>query len=498
VELGVSVALEAAGPRKLTALDVGMLLGAVAVCRALAIGACPIYDDAFITFRYAQNLAHGAGLVFNPGAAWEPVLGTTTPGFAVLLAFFAKLGLAPDRAARAFGIACDVASAWLLCRLLDRRVVAASIAVALFAAAPEIARIAVGGMEMPLLVLLALTATSAIGGGRFALSGMLAALACTVRPEAVLFAGALAAFHVRSLRQLARFAAPLVVVGALYAGALTYVYGSPIPQSVRAKADNHGLGAQGSRVLAIAAQAFAPSAYALALLPIASLGIVLAFLWRSAARAFIAFALAVVCAYALAGAKTWGWYFYAPLTAWSIACGLGCEAVFEFVARAVQRIETFAKLAPFALALLAVAAVATYARLRPDRVTPLVYEPMRAWCDSERPAAHGARIVASDIGALGFFSGALILDSEGLVWPQARGSLHQVDVVRDEHPEYAMFVANQARLATFLRDPIAQGYEPVARFNTRGDRELHPSIDSLPDRWEQDYVVFRRKTGSNR
>lgn len=490
----MSTALEAGEPRKLTALQVGVLLGAVALCRVLAIGACPIYDDAFITFRYALNLAHGAGLVFNPGAEWEPVLGTTTPGFAVLLAFCAKLGLGPVFAARGLAIVCDVASSWLLCRLLERRAIAASVAVAVFAAAPEIARIAVGGMEMPLLVLLALAATSAICGGMFVLSGLLAALACTVRPEAVLFVAALAAFHVRSLRQLCLFAAPVAIVGALYAGVLTHVYGSPIPQSVRAKADNHGLGVQSARVLAIFSQAFAPSAYALALLPIALLGIALAFLWRSATRAFVAFALAVVTAYALAGAKTWGWYFYAPLAAWSIALGLGCEAAFDFAARAAQRVERAGKWAPFALASLSVVAVAAVARLRPDRVTPFVYEPMREWCESAQLSARGARIVASDIGALGFFSDALILDSEGLVWPQGLGSLYQVDVVREQDPEYAMFVANQARLATFLRDPVAQRYEPVARFNVRGDRELHPPIETLPDRWEQDYVVFRRRS----
>jgi len=322
---------------------------------------------------------------------------------------------------------------------------------------------------------------------------MLAAFACTVRPEAVLIVLVLAAFHVRSLRQLLLFATPLVLIGALHIGVLTYVYGSPVPQSVRAKADNHGLGVQPSRVVAIFTQAFAPSAYSFALLPFALLGIALAFLWRTATRAFVAFALAVVAAYALAGAKTWGWYFYAPLVAWSVACGLGCEAVFGFGARAVQRFESVAKLAPIALALLAVVAVATTARVHPDRVTPYVYEPMREWCESAKLTANRTRIVASDIGAIGYYSDALILDSEGLVWPQALGSLHQVDVVREHAPEYAMFVANQDRLAQFLRDPIAQLYEPVARFNTRGDRELHPALDSLPERWEQDYVVFRRK-----
>ncbi|HEY9076836.1 MAG TPA: hypothetical protein VIO61_09890 [Anaerolineaceae bacterium] len=39
-------------------------------------------EDAFITFRYAHNLADGAGFVFNPG---ERVLGTTTPFLALIL-----------------------------------------------------------------------------------------------------------------------------------------------------------------------------------------------------------------------------------------------------------------------------------------------------------------------------------------------------------------------------------------------------------------------------
>ena len=35
-----------------------------------------IADDAFITFRYARNLAAGLGFVYNQG---EPVMGTSTP-----------------------------------------------------------------------------------------------------------------------------------------------------------------------------------------------------------------------------------------------------------------------------------------------------------------------------------------------------------------------------------------------------------------------------------
>jgi hypothetical protein len=45
------------------------------------------YDDPFITFRYAENLALGNGFVFNVSASGgERVLSTTTPLFTLLLA----------------------------------------------------------------------------------------------------------------------------------------------------------------------------------------------------------------------------------------------------------------------------------------------------------------------------------------------------------------------------------------------------------------------------
>jgi hypothetical protein len=49
------------------------------------------YDDAFITYRYAENWAAGRGLVFNPG---EAVLGTTAPGWALLLGALARASAA--------------------------------------------------------------------------------------------------------------------------------------------------------------------------------------------------------------------------------------------------------------------------------------------------------------------------------------------------------------------------------------------------------------------
>jgi hypothetical protein len=45
-------------------------------------------DDAYITYRYARNIASGVGFVYNAG---ERVLGTTTPAYTLLMALLSKL-----------------------------------------------------------------------------------------------------------------------------------------------------------------------------------------------------------------------------------------------------------------------------------------------------------------------------------------------------------------------------------------------------------------------
>ena len=65
---------------------------------SLALSAAPhllfgpaIVDDAYITFRYAENIAAGKGFVFNPRDG--PVQGTSTPLFTLLLAAGRLAGL---------------------------------------------------------------------------------------------------------------------------------------------------------------------------------------------------------------------------------------------------------------------------------------------------------------------------------------------------------------------------------------------------------------------
>jgi len=475
------------------------LLAAVLAARALAAGVCHVYDDAFITYRYAVNLARGDGLVYNPGQVWEPVLGTTAPGYAVLLAALVRLGADAVRASLSINVICDLAFAALLLWILRRSALRAALTVAAFAAFPELVRIGLGGMEAPVLGLLALAAAWQSSRERFATSGLLAAIACTVRPEAALLVVVLGVHARRRREALVRFALPVVVVGVLYAGLLYAVYGSAIPHSVVSKAGRHGDAALLETLREILAQAFLLRLAYLPLLPLAAWGAVRTLREPGPLRLFSLFALSIVGAYLAARPHTWGWYYWVPLAAYVTWLGRGAADALEAACalRAPAR-RALARAAPLAgplLAGLAVLAVGAVSARMHDRVTERVYEPLAAWTREAGLRASGERVLASDIGAIGYYGMGIVLDSEGLVWPAAlrhRGA--QMDLVEEYEPEYLFLTAVRDRLRPMReREDVVRAYYPIRRFSVLGSDDLEPRLEDLPERWVQDYLLYRRR-----
>lgn len=54
-----------------------------------------LFDDAMISMRYAKNLAHGLGLVWNPGG--ERVEGFTNPLWVLYMSFFYLFPIPPPK-----------------------------------------------------------------------------------------------------------------------------------------------------------------------------------------------------------------------------------------------------------------------------------------------------------------------------------------------------------------------------------------------------------------
>ncbi len=173
-----------------------LLLAAVAlyVVHGLSFGVC-LQDDAFISLRYARNLAEGHGLVYNPG---EHVEGYTNFLWTVLSALPYVFGLDGPGFLRGMGFASGVlallAAAWLARELAPGEPAAAGTAAVLAAAAPWFVSESVMGLETAFFAALAVAGVAARLRerrlpGAFPWSGAILALAALTRPEGMLVAG---------------------------------------------------------------------------------------------------------------------------------------------------------------------------------------------------------------------------------------------------------------------------------------------------------------------
>lgn len=145
-----------------------------------------IFEDAYITYRYADKIASGSGFVFTEG---ERVLGTTTPLYTLILAALGFLG-ADIPFASGLIFSCSAGLVGLLGGLIIRRSGTPILAIvfALFASSggPEIYRFF--GLETPFLSALLIGATWAAINGRTTLGAVLVAFAFLTRYDAALFA----------------------------------------------------------------------------------------------------------------------------------------------------------------------------------------------------------------------------------------------------------------------------------------------------------------------
>lgn len=187
------------------------ILAGVAHVRALAF----LCDDAFIAFRYADHLASGMGLVFNPG---ERVEGYTSFLWVFVLAAARKLGARPEVAAPLLGAAIAVATLAIVLRRLHGIGRPALGFGFLVAGCSAWAAWATGGLETSLFtacVTLAFFATLEETGPRgrrqrLATSSVLVLFGALTRPDGLLVGASIGLFL--SLRALRRRLSPTELV----------------------------------------------------------------------------------------------------------------------------------------------------------------------------------------------------------------------------------------------------------------------------------------------
>ena len=170
-----------------------LLLGLVLLlgCLHIAVHYAP-FEDAYITYRYAENWAHGHGPVYNPG---ERVEGATSLGWTFILAVIARAGLPLETSSRFLSAFCGLMLAMATIHLARRALRVSQTSGWLLVAAMGVvasgtfAYYAGSGMETTLFATgVTLSAAQMIGDGSrrgLRITGALLAVTAMIRPEGV-------------------------------------------------------------------------------------------------------------------------------------------------------------------------------------------------------------------------------------------------------------------------------------------------------------------------
>ena len=485
---------------------VGLLTAAALI---LGIWLHPLaVDDAFITYRYALNLATGKGFTYNTD---QPVLSTTAPLYALFLAAGAWLWADGERLP-ALANAVSAIAIWIGGVLLfvlgcrEKTPWLGALAGLLLVIHPLLWLNL--GLETALFLAWALGAILAYRSNRLSWAAILLALATATRGDGLIVTGLVAvAFLARVVRtrsQLSELSEdPGLGIKALMAVGvyvvvllpllawLTWQFGSPLPVTLKAKAAQARLGVtgfyshttylEGLQILVRARLAqsplyllFAP-AFIVGLLAMRRRG---GWIWL-----IVAWGVAHLVGYTLLGVAPYAWYYAPLIPAFVCITALG---VVESVCWAHNR-RNLALLVLVGLStagLLAAMVSSDWAMVQaldgpgmaPEHVVSKVlpeakvgvYERAGRWLQGHSPA--DAMVGVTEVGIIGYYAQRPMVDFLGLLEPEvaravARGDLYWALLYYQ--PEYLVLTAVSPLYAYDLRaDPWFQSaYTPVQTFD---------------------------------
>ena len=481
----------------------GAVLIAGLVLRLLALRGSAPADDAYITFRYARNIAMGHGFVYNIG---ERVLGTTTPLFTLLLVPFTRIGFPPDTVAITLAVLLDLGICILLYRLFRERLgEAAALTAALFYALSYVHIAACGyGMEMQVFMFLVVASILLYSSGNYMCMALTAGLALLTRPEGILLAFILtamlatdryrddAALFWRTVLLFVTVTAPWFLFAFFY-------FGSPFPNSVLAKFHQHSI------TVGQWLDFFVLRNPLIMLLWLGALiGLIHGLRERSRAIVLLALWAFFYTFFFLAGRPPFlgGWYFPPAALAITALSAVGASWILGLIFRGSGR---GAIVAAFLIILQCVVVLPRSFKTTEwnRKVADEVYRPLGAWIAMETEPDD--IIHAPDIGYLGYISRRRILDASALVTPDVRTfySSRRDDPDRDiafiliKSPDFVVLPITRELYRRFAGSDFFLRYKPVKRFQVEGMTELHPTFDPTGEgradlRFMADFIVYRK------
>jgi hypothetical protein len=381
-------------------------------------------DDAYITFRFAENFATGAGFAYNPN---EPTYGSTAPLWVFMIVGLSRLGLAIPDSAHVLNWTFAIASVLLFFHLARRYLgkgPAAWIATALLILDPWFVRWALSGLEnafaLFLLMGVFLAQLKWRNTGQISwLAPVLGGLAALCRPEMMLLSALLfldlLLFERRRLR--ANLATLVLIFSAINLPWIWYalsVFHTAVPNTIISKVSADHLAALKGVVLYFGSFWMFQ---ALAVLAVCLIGP----LRRAAIERFqgswtawllpIAWGVILPIFYIVGGAPVGGRYMMFGLPSYLLIGVAAWTVLWDRMSKVV----VVAALATLALLVAVQYNFAWYITHWPQGMDPEIInaaETLRSISES------GDTVAANQIGVLGYFSQRTVLDTFGLVSPE--------------------------------------------------------------------------------
>ena len=388
-----------------------------------------VYDDPFITYRYAVNLAKGEGFVYNPG---EHTLSTTTPLFTLFLACIAWLGttitqlplIANLTGAVSLGITGLLL--WKLGLIFKSSWVGWT-GLMLYPIFP-LAVLTIGS-ETPLYIALCLGAMLLYFQQHYTGTAIIAALAVLTRPDGILIPLLLAGHYLILVRKPIPWRAIMsfILITGSWALFAWYYFGSPLPVTLLAKQQQVNIAASEN----FASGLFTilgwfnqwPYWLALALALIGSLYLIKR---KHSWLMVIVWTILYFTGYSLLGVSRYFWY-YAPLVpGFLVLVGSGIAWMasrFQQEANSEQPRKPGLALLPVLLIIFLVAVQAKNLwemHELPDQRSGL-YRQVGQWLAENTPP--DVSVSTLETGIIGYYAQRRMVDFAGLLYPDVAESM---------------------------------------------------------------------------